>query len=365
MTKFKLLFTVVSVTLLLWVLTVAVLAQEEPPPPYAGLQNPFPWNDTSAQEAGKGLYQQSCLGCHGAQGKNIAGADFSTADFTQSLEERADLHFWILSEGRLDRGMPPFKSSLSEEQRWQVLTYLWSLGAAAPIEVAPPPTRPPVAGESGILLSASPEQAQSGQPLTLTAVLQDSQGKHIGNATVKFFIKVDFFTSGQMEIGEAVTDGQGVAVLEYTPRLTGDIQIIARYEAAETAIMLTLAEPDEPFYHHTEAGIKFPAPGVEVFIGPGTPLELGEGGEAPLTVFRPPSGVLSWLSPLLLTVMAIWVTYFYVIYQVFRIPIVTEIRDTNTRLVALVGMTIVVALGIMLVLILVTGPYSHLHLLGS
>jgi hypothetical protein len=167
-----------------------------------------------------------------------------------------------------------------------------------------------------------------------------------------------------MEIGEVVTNDQGAAVLEYTPRLAGDIQIVARHEGEshEAATTLTLTEPDVPFYHHTEAGLKFPAPGVEMFIGPGTPLELGEGGKAPISVFRPPTGILSWLSPLLLAVVTLWTTYFYVVYQVFRIPIVAEIRDTNTRLVALVGMTIVMTLGIMLVLILVTGPYSHLHL---
>ncbi len=69
--KFRLLLSVVFVTFLLWVLTTAVLAQEELPPPYAGLKNPFPWNDAAVQEAGKGLYQQSCLGCHGANGGKI------------------------------------------------------------------------------------------------------------------------------------------------------------------------------------------------------------------------------------------------------------------------------------------------------
>ena len=363
MTKFKLLLTVVSATLFLWVLAVAVLAQEEPPPPYAGLQNLFPWNDTSAQEAGKGLYQQSCLGCHGAQGKNIAGADFSTADSPGSLEERPDLYFWILSEGKLDRGMPPFKSSLTEEQRWQVLTYLWSLGAAVPPEVTPSPAEPPVAGKDGILRLTALEQAQSGQPLTLTALLQDSQGKPIRNAMVKFLVKVEFFTSGLMEIGEAATDDQGMAMLEYTPRLIGDIQIIARYEATETTTTLTLTGTFDEHFYYPQVGIQFPAPGEEVFIGPESHLELGEGGEAPPTVLRLPSGILSWLAPLLFTVMTIWIVYFYVIYQVFRIPIVGEIRDTNTRLVALVGMTVVLALGIMLVLMLVTGPYSHLLVL--
>ncbi len=360
--KFRLLLIVLVVTFFLWVLAIAVLAQEEPPAPYTGLNNPFPWGDASAQEAGEGLYQQYCLGCHGVKGDNIARADFSAVDYPKSLEERADLYFWILSEGMLNKGMPPFKSSLSDEQRWQVLTYLWSLGAAVtPPAVTPPATKPPAEEAGSLLLLTAPEQAQSGQPLTLTASLRDSQGKPVRNATVKFFIRVDFFTSGLMEIGEALTNDQGVAVLEYSPRQTGDIQVVARYEAIETTATLTVAETNEPFYQ-AEAGISLPAPGKDILIGPKSAVEL-EDGFAPMTAVRLPGGILSWLLLLVVTVMLIWVTYFRVIYQVFRIPIVSEIEDTDTRLVPLAGLAIIVALGILLVLILITGPYTHLHLL--
>ncbi len=370
MMKFKLLLIIAPVTLFLLVLTTAVMAQDVPAP-YAGLKNPFSWSDTSVQEAGKGLYQQSCLGCHGVAGGNTAGADFSTADYPQGLEERPDFSFWILSEGRLNKGMPPFKSSLSEEQRWQVITYLWSLGAAvAPAGVTPPPAKPLVGEEGRILLSAAPQQPQSGQPLTLTAVLQDSEGQPMESASVKFFIKVDFFASSLMEIGEAVTDDQGVAVLEYTSRLTGDIQVVAHHgrlytphgEDHEAAITLTLADTEEPFYQ-TEAGISLPAPGEEVFIGTESSHELGRMGEAPASAFRLPGGILSWLLLVVATVMLIWFTYFRAVYQVFRIPIVSEIGDTDTRLVPLAILSIVVALGIFLVLMLITGPYSHFQLL--
>ncbi len=360
MMKFKLSLIVLAVIFFLWVLAAAVLAQETPPKevptPYAGLKNPFSWNDAAAQEAGKGLYQLSCLGCHGINGDSIAESDFSAVDYPQSLEDRADFYLWILSEGRLSEGMPPFKSTLSEEQLWQVLTYLWSLGAAAT-----PPTKPPAEGESATLLLTAPEQAQSGQPLTLTAALKDSQGKPIENATVKFFIRVDFFTKGLMEIGEVLTNDQGVAAFEYILRQTGDIQVVARYEAIETAATLIIAEADEPFYQ-TEAGIQLPALGEVVFIGPESALELGEMGKAPTSAFRLPGGILSWLLLLVIAVMLIWATYFRVMYQVFRIPIVSEIGDTNTRFVPLIGMAVVVALGILLVLMFVTGPYSHFHL---
>lgn len=365
--KFRLLLAVLAVALFLGVLANAVLAQGEPPPPYAGLKNPFPWSDTSAQEAGKKLYQQSCLGCHGDDGGNIAAVNFSSADFSRNLEERDDFYFWILSEGRLDKGMPPYKSSLSEEQRWQTLTYLRSLGASVSTEEKPLSAPPPAKVEAATLQLTAPEQAQSGQQLTMTATLQNSQGKPLGNALVKFFIRVDFFTDALMEIGKVVTDDRGIAVFEYTPRLTGDINVVARYEGdslspIETIARLTLTKPDKTFYQ-AKAGISLPAPGKEVFIGPDSALKLGEGGKAPTSALRLPGGILSWLLFIVVTVMLIWFTYFRVIYQISRIPIVSEIKDTNTRLIPLVILTIVVSMGIFLVLMLITSPYSHFQLL--
>ncbi|MFQ5996997.1 MAG: c-type cytochrome [Dehalococcoidales bacterium] len=373
MLKFKLLLMAISVMFFLWVMGVAVIAQEEVPPPYAGLKNPFPWSDASARETGKELYKQSCIGCHGIDGGNIAEADFGATDYPQRLEERPDFYFWILSEGALDKGMPPYQSSLSEEQRWQVLTYLWSLGkktdaaeatpAQPPTEETPSLVEPQIETGNETLLLITPEQAKSGQPLFVTAYLRDIEEKPIENATVTFFIKVDFFGNSLMEIGDALTNDEGVATFEYTPRQTGNLEVVARYEAIETATTLTLVNTEEPAYR-TETGIPLPAPGEEVFIGPKSALELGEGGTAPSSAFRLPGGILSWLLLVVIAVMVIWATYFRALYQVFGIPIRREITDTDTRLVPLVGLAIIVVLGILLVLMLVTGPYSHFHLVG-
>ena len=359
--KFRLLFVTVCVSFLLWALASAVLAQDEPPSPYAGLKNPFAWSDSSAQETGKGLYQQSCLGCHGVNGGSLAQFDFGAADYPRSLEERPDYYFWILSEGRLDKGMPPYRSSLSEEQRWQLLTYLWSLAKAAP-QATPSPATPPADVEIGGLLLSVPQQAQTGQSLTLTAVLSNSDGKPISNAPVKFHIEVDFFVSGLMEIGEAITSDQGIAVFKYTPRQAGDTQVVARYKTIEAAATLTVAETGQPLYQ-AEAGIRLPAPGEEVFIGPKSALEVGEKGKAPTSAFRLPGGILSWLLLLVGAVMLTWFTYGRAMYYVLRIPIVSEIRDTDTRLVPLVGLAIAAVLGIVLALMFLTGSYSHFHLL--
>ncbi len=346
--------------LIMWALASAVFAQGEPPAPYVGLKNPFPWDDTSAQEAGKKLYQESCGGCHGAKGSNLPDADFSRADFAQTLEKSADFYFWILSEGRLSRGMPPFKSSLSEEQRWQALTYLWSLGkTATPPGESPPPSQPE---KTGSLVLTAPPPAQTGQPVILVTTLKDGQGKPIEDATVKFFVRVDFFTSGLMAIGEALTNSQGVATLKYSSRQAGDIAVVAHYETIEATTTLSLAESNGPFYQ-PEAGIKLPGMGNDVYVGPHPTYDPGQPVDAPTGAFRLPGGILSWLLLIVATVILIWTTYFRVVYQIFRIPSDKDITDIDTRLIPRVILGVIVVLGLLLVLVLLHGPYSHLHLL--
>ena len=132
--KLKLLLGIVSSFLLFWAFSTAVFAQGETPAPYAGLQNPFPWTDNVTQASGKVTYQLSCQGCHGTFGNNLSIADFSASRYSNNLIERPDYYFWLISEGRTDKGMPAYSSTLSEKQRWQVLTYVWSLGRGAIIE---------------------------------------------------------------------------------------------------------------------------------------------------------------------------------------------------------------------------------------
>lgn len=361
--KFKLVMLAIGVTLFLGVLSRAVMAQGEPPSPYSGMKNPFPWSDNSVQAAGKGIYQLSCLGCHGAQGNNLANANFSQATFPQVLESRADFYFWTLSEGRLAKGMPAYKSSLSEEQRWQVLTYLWSLGKATSPTITPPFAPSVAEGESSVLELTVSEESQSKQQLTLTVTLRNKEGRAISSAAVKFFIRVNFFTRDLIEIGEALTNDQGVAGLEYTPKQTGDIEVVARYKNVDVVKTVIPEGRVEPSYQ-TEAGLWYPLPLPEVLVGPESALVPREMGRAPITGFRIPGGLpaVPFLA-YLFTVMLVWSLYLRVMYQVLCIPKVTEIRDTNTRLVPLIAMTIMAFLLLMLVFILTTGPYTNPHLL--
>lgn len=93
-----------------------VLAQPgQVPPPYTGVKNPFPWNDADAQKAGRPLYQANCL-CHGPDGASLQDVDFSTPGFPATLEKYQDFYFYVVSEGESAKGMPGFKSTLSDTE---------------------------------------------------------------------------------------------------------------------------------------------------------------------------------------------------------------------------------------------------------
>ena len=340
-------------------LATAVLAQGEPPAPYAGMKNPFPWTDSAALESGKASYKQQCLGCHGISGDNLAAFDFSKADFAQGLEAEPDYYFWIISEGRMDKGMPAFKSSLSEQQHWQLLTYLRSLSSAAS---STPSTPTEVVGVKGFLRLTVPEQAPSGQPVTLKATFEDEQGKPVAKVPVKFFLSVDLFITGLAEIGQAVTDAQGVAVLEYTPHQDGQLAVVVQYGTNEARATVDVTEGVETVYE-SEAGLHFPAVGgINGIIYPKSVLDLGETSNAPLSAFRLPGGILSWVFIMVGIVAMIWSTYFRVVYQIFRIPIASEIQGINTRLIPTIGMAVVFMIGVVLILKLLISPYTHLHI---
>jgi len=95
---------------------------------YLSQTNPFSWDDVSAIQAGRTIYEQSCGMCHGADG---SGAFPNTPDFTNSdvitdLRTNSGRALCIVAEG--SQSMPGWKETLSTEQIWQVLTYMGSLG---------------------------------------------------------------------------------------------------------------------------------------------------------------------------------------------------------------------------------------------
>src|SRR5947209_2694286 len=94
------------------------------PSDLADLANPYA-GDKRAQRAGKKLYARQCASCHGSEAAGRGKAPSLTNSEVRSAKP-AEL-FWVLRNGSLRRGMPSF-AHLAEAQRWQIITYLQSLG---------------------------------------------------------------------------------------------------------------------------------------------------------------------------------------------------------------------------------------------
>ncbi len=92
--------------------------------------------DPKSLTAGKELYTAGCLPCHGAAGKGDGaaaailernGIPIRPGNLSDpKLWQQSDgTIFWKISEGK--NPMPAFQESFTEEQRWQIVTYVRTL----------------------------------------------------------------------------------------------------------------------------------------------------------------------------------------------------------------------------------------------
>lgn len=125
------------------------LIGEGPPPGYTGgtvperysaMRDPFLPTDQTALQAGKSLYashEPSCATCHGDRGHGdgpLAAylepqpADFTAPPMLNAFRNHQPYVYWWVSEGVAKSPMPAWHTRMSETERWQVITYAWSLG---------------------------------------------------------------------------------------------------------------------------------------------------------------------------------------------------------------------------------------------
>ena len=88
------------------------------------MKNPYNGQAT-AIAAGKQLYARNCLSCHG---KSAQGTGNVPSLIDGKLETTAPGEvFWFITKGDKDNGMPSW-AQLPEKQRWQLVSYVKSLG---------------------------------------------------------------------------------------------------------------------------------------------------------------------------------------------------------------------------------------------
>src|SRR5579872_5798928 len=116
------------------------------------MKNPYQ-GQASAIATGRQLYARNCLSCHGKSGGGTGNVP-SLIDGKLETTAPGEV-FWFITKGDKDNGMPSW-AQLPEKQRWQIVSYVKSLGlpqtghvaSALPPDPggstikAPPPTPP-------------------------------------------------------------------------------------------------------------------------------------------------------------------------------------------------------------------------------
>ncbi len=102
---------------------------EPVPAEYAGKTNPL---GGAGAKPGAQVYQNNCEPCHGPQGHGDGPAGAALQPPPKNLTQLSkaagdDYLFWRISTGRPGTAMPPWKGILSEEQIWQVISYIRTL----------------------------------------------------------------------------------------------------------------------------------------------------------------------------------------------------------------------------------------------
>jgi len=114
---------------------VDLLDRAEPPTEYAALSNPLA-DDPDASLKGQELFTRNCTACHGetGAGDGPAGAGLNPPPQDLAANENAfsDAYlYWRIAEGGwmepFNSAMPAWKTALSEQEIWQLVTYIRQL----------------------------------------------------------------------------------------------------------------------------------------------------------------------------------------------------------------------------------------------
>jgi mono/diheme cytochrome c family protein len=118
---------------LLFVVGAGAAGAEDVPADFAGRTNPSAGN-AQAAERGKELFLENCSPCHGdngdgrgpaAVGLTPPPANLASPELVPRLSD--GYLFYRLTQGKRGSAMPAFNHSLSEDERWAIVTYLRGL----------------------------------------------------------------------------------------------------------------------------------------------------------------------------------------------------------------------------------------------
>ncbi len=102
------------------------------------MKNPYK-GQASAVTAGKALYARNCLACHGRSGQGTGNVP-SLVDGKLEGVTPGEI-FWFITKGSQANGMPSW-AALPEKDRWEIVSYVETMGPGRNGTVAAPPETP-------------------------------------------------------------------------------------------------------------------------------------------------------------------------------------------------------------------------------
>jgi mono/diheme cytochrome c family protein len=93
--------------------------QDKPSNPYQG--------NTEVLPEGKSLFNQYCSHCHGPNAVQGERPRDLRRLKIRYKDDAIAVFYRTINEGRMDKGMPPWKGTLSEDVMWRIFTYLDSV----------------------------------------------------------------------------------------------------------------------------------------------------------------------------------------------------------------------------------------------
>jgi hypothetical protein len=178
----------------------------------------FPFSDET-RKAGEKLYNTNCMSCHGTPGKanyiNLVPPPGDPA--TSKIQDNKDGEiFYKISTGRAQ--MPSFRSVLSSNEIWNVISFIRSFNSTYRQEIMPVITSSAYPGaEIKLNLSYIPGDTV----ITLDAVaVKDNKSVPVTDAGVMIYVSRYF---GMLPLDEEKTTGKnGLAVFRIPRDLPGD-----------------------------------------------------------------------------------------------------------------------------------------------
>ncbi len=184
------------------------------------------------------------------------------------------------------------------------------------------------AKEATAIRVGAPAQLELGAVVTVQAMLVDSAGSPIPNATIDFTSSATFLSaSGEMVVAQARTGGNGQGVAQFTNTLSGSITLHARfrgdnrYAPSDATTQMNIAGDAQLYV--PQVGVQIPGLNQPPPVPAAASLSRPMIGLAPDVPNLWPS-MSGW--PIALILITIWSLYVFVVGLLFRIAAPTRVN---------------------------------------